>query len=106
MAIGCIADVLREILPLMEQFSAPWCVAGGWAIDLFLDNLTRSHADIELTVFRQDQLLLQTYLREWLLEKVIDGRRVAWAEGERLELPVHEIHARRASGSPTGSSSS
>jgi hypothetical protein len=98
--INCIDDVRHEILPLLDRFPALWCVAGGWAIDLFLGKVSRSHADIELAVFRQDQLLLHRYLKEWRFEKIIDGRRAVWAEGERLELPVHEIHARRVCGSP------
>lgn len=30
--------------------SEPWCVAGGWAIDLFLGGQTREHHDIEVSV--------------------------------------------------------
>jgi len=30
--------------------TAPWCVAGGWAIDLFLGEVTRPHGDIEIAV--------------------------------------------------------
>jgi aminoglycoside-2''-adenylyltransferase len=77
----------------MHAFPAPWCVAGGWALDLFLGRVTRTHADLELAVLREDQAALQQQFAGWTLEKVVDGRRAAWPAGERLALPVHEIHA-------------
>jgi hypothetical protein len=86
-------QVATAILPLMDGFGAPWCVAGGWALDLFLGYATRPHADLELAVFRQDQSLLQPQLQGWTFTASVNGRREAWQQGERLELPVHEIHA-------------
>jgi hypothetical protein len=82
----------------MHGFTAPWCVAGGWALDLFLGRVTRTHADLELAVLREDQAALQQHFAGWTLEKVVDGRRVAWAAAERLALPVHEIHANSSGG--------
>jgi hypothetical protein len=93
-------DVARVIRPLMAGFAAPWCVAGGWALDLFLGRMTRPHADVELAVFRRDQGLLHGQFRGWTLEKFVDGQRQAWGEAERLELPVHEIHGRPSDGPP------
>jgi hypothetical protein len=69
-------------------------VAGGWALDLFLGRVTRAHADVELAILREDQATLHHHFAEWTFEKVVDGRRAAWPAGERLALPVHEIHAR------------
>ena len=80
----------------MDRFAAPWCVAGGWAIDLVLGRVTRPHADIELAIFRQDQLLLHQHLQGWQFDKIVDGQRIGWGAGKFLELPVHEIHARQA----------
>jgi hypothetical protein len=85
-------DVIRETTNLMRAFPAPWCVAGGWGLDLFLGRITRTHADLELAVLRDDQAALQRHFVRWSLEKVVDGRRVAWPASERLALPVHEIH--------------
>jgi hypothetical protein len=78
----------------MRGFPAPWCVAGGWALDLFLGRVTRTHADLELAVLREDQASLQGHLAGWSFEKVVEGRRAEWPASERLALPVHEIHAR------------
>ncbi|MFD6463810.1 nucleotidyltransferase domain-containing protein [Streptomyces roseolus] len=36
----------------LAKVSAPWCVAGGWALDLFVGSTTREHEDIEIAVPR------------------------------------------------------
>lgn len=76
----------------MSAFNKTWFFAGGWAIDLFIGRETRQHQDIEIALFRKDQLNLKEYLKEWEFKKVIKGKFYAW-ENEFLELPVHEIHA-------------
>lgn len=86
-------DVASTVLPLIEGFGAPWCVAGGWALDLFLGHATRPHSDVELAVFRQDQARLHEHFDGWTFTVSVDGRREAWPRGESLELPRHEIHA-------------
>src|SRR5688500_13740887 len=78
----------------MEGFEAPWCVAGGWALDLVLRRVTRPHSDVELAVFRQDQSRLRAHLDGWTFTVSVDGRREAWQQGKALELPLHEIHVR------------
>jgi hypothetical protein len=70
---GSIKEVLAAIAPLMRGFNAPWCVAGGWALDLFLGRITRPHGDLELAIFRQDQHLLRQHLRDWIFQKVVAG---------------------------------
>ncbi|MFT3799789.1 MAG: hypothetical protein QM766_01090 [Burkholderiaceae bacterium] len=34
--------------------AAPWWIAGGWAIDIFLDRETRPHEDLDVSVLRPD----------------------------------------------------
>ena len=82
-----------EVARLMRGFPRPWYIAGGWAIDLFLGRETREHDDIDVTIFRNDQAELRTHLAAWAFEKVVDGQRLPWADGEWLDLPVHEVHA-------------
>ncbi|MHA3022799.1 nucleotidyltransferase domain-containing protein [Mycobacterium sp. BMJ-28] len=40
------ADVARRL----SDVSAPWCVAAGWAVDLFVGEITREHDDVEIAV--------------------------------------------------------
>ena len=67
-------------------------------MDLFIGRHTRPHKDIEIAVFRRGQSDLQEHLAGWSLRKVADHRRIAWLRGERLTLPVHEIHGRGPDG--------
>ena len=93
-----------KIAKLLAGFEKPWFVAGGWAIDLYLGHITRVHKDIEIAILRCDQLALQNYLRDWEFIKVIPesgSQRESWERGEWLELPVHEIHARRKGEDPS-----
>jgi hypothetical protein len=77
---------------LMRNFEPHWFVAGGWAIDLFLEEQTRPHEDIEIAIFRKEQLQLQKHLQNWNLKKVAGGELLDWKKDEFLELPIHEIH--------------
>jgi hypothetical protein len=78
---------------LMSGFPHPWCVCGGWAIALFINQKIRHHNDIDLAIWRTDQLALRSYLvtQGWTLEKAIDGQLFPWIEGEFLKLPIHAI---------------
>lgn len=77
---------------LIRDFEPNWFVAGGWAIDLYLEKETRRHDDIEIAIFRNDQIKLQSYLVGWHLQKARNGELSFWEQNEFLELPVHEIH--------------
>jgi hypothetical protein len=90
---------------MMSGFPAPWFVSGGWAIDLFLGEVTRVHSDVEIGIFRCDQQALRRQLPGWALEKAVDsnegGKWVGWAANEELQLPVHQIKATLREGTPT-----
>jgi hypothetical protein len=43
----------EEVAALLAGVQAPWCVAAGWAIDLFLGEERRVHADLEIAVPRE-----------------------------------------------------
>lgn len=86
----------RKVFKLLAGFEKPWFVAGGWAIDLYLKRVTRDHEDIEIAIFRCDQLMLRNYLKGWEFKKVIPEPKMhseLWKEDEWLDLPIHEIHA-------------
>lgn len=97
MADGTFSPVL-EVAGVLREFRRPWFVAGGWAIDLFLGRMTRAHEDVDVAIFREDQLDLQDFLRGCRFTKIARGRRELWNERERLDAPVHEIHAEDVEG--------
>lgn len=88
----CFSEIIK-LSRLLNNFKKPWFVAGGWAIDLFIGDITRLHKDIEIAIFRKDQNSLRKYLFGWEFTKVVNGKMNPWNEHEWLELPIHEIHA-------------
>ena len=85
----------------MMDFPAPWWVAGGWAIDLFLGRVTRSHQDVDIAILRRDQMAVQQHLAGWSLQWVdprSGGQFRRWQPGEHLAWPVHEFHGTRTDG--------
>jgi hypothetical protein len=43
-----------EVMRQLAGVPASWCVAGGWALDLWLGKQTRLHHDLEIAVLRPD----------------------------------------------------
>lgn len=80
----------------MVGFPRPWCIAGGWALDLYLNKITRAHGDIEILVFREDRLALQTHLIGFELTRVAAGKEHTWLSGELLDGDSHQMRARSA----------
>ena len=58
----------------MRDFGRPWCVAGGWALDLFIGEQSRPHSDIDIALFREDQAALRVALDGWSFAKVENRR--------------------------------
>ncbi len=44
----------RALARHLQGVRQPWCVVGGWALDLWLGHETRAHEDLEFTVLRED----------------------------------------------------
>ena len=101
--MGVEVKALLEVVEALGNLRAPFYIAGGWAIDLHLGRVTREHHDVDTLVMRRDHLLLHKALSGFSLKKIIPppdgipsrGTVVEWPEGERLELPVHQINAYR-----------
>ncbi len=89
---GFARDVLA-VAARMSGFGAPWCVGGGWAADLYLGRQTREHADVDLVILRGDQHRLHAHFQDWRFQHVLRGAFSDWNAGERIDPPVHEIHA-------------
>src|ERR1700743_545650 len=43
----------REVATQFAALDVPWCVAGGWALDLWHGRMTREHEDIEIAMPRR-----------------------------------------------------
>jgi hypothetical protein len=71
-----------EVAQRLAAVRATWCVAGGWALDLFVGELTREHDDIEIAVpaARFDEVVAALPGHEW---DVVGDARV-WPYPEQL----------------------
>ena len=66
-------DQLRDHQPLtIDELShllagAPvrWGLCGGLAIDLFVGHPTRQHADLDISIFREDEVSMRTWMASW-----------------------------------------
>lgn len=74
-----------------------WPIGAGWALDAWLERVGRVHYDVDVIVWRDQQLALQSWLtaRGWTLYSVYDGAYSPWQSGHTLELPIHQLHAQR-----------
>lgn len=71
-----------EAAEKLAGVDAPWCVVGGWAIDLFLGRETRSHGDLEIAIVRADLPAVRAHLADYRFHAVGDGEVRALAPGE------------------------
>lgn len=94
---------IQAAVRLMSPFPHPWFVSGGWAVDLFLGEVTREHGDREVGILRQDQAALWQHLagREWF--KAVSGpdggEWVAW-DGEWLPPSIDQLLMRPSGSNP------
>lgn len=77
----------------MSGFPGPWGVAGGWAIDLFLQRESRPHSDIDIALLRGDQRHLRARVAVAQVDKVMNHCLSPWHVDEELQPPVHELQA-------------
>jgi hypothetical protein len=86
---------------LMRTFDAPWWVAGGRALDLWMGRQTRDHQDVDVAILRADQKYLHETFCGWDLYYVTpDHRLVPYHSHRWLEVPLHGVWVRPASDAP------
>jgi hypothetical protein len=66
----------EEVAARLESMRAPWAIAGGWAIDLYLGEQTRAHKDIEIAIDRDQAATVWACLDD--LDWFAIGRGRAW----------------------------
>jgi hypothetical protein len=90
---------LLELAGILSVLNMPWYIAGGWAIDLYLHKCRRKHKDIDIAVFREDQLIIQRYFLDqgWRLWKYVGDTEALepWLPDEKLELPNRGVFVER-----------
>src|SRR5438045_694310 len=71
--MSTLVDVFA-VARFMAGIPAPWWVAGGWAVDLWLGDVSREHEDLELGLFHSDQTRLRTYCVGWQFFTPVDNQ--------------------------------
>ena len=102
---GGMSDVwqpltIDEVQERFAQVAVPWWIAGGHAIDLFVGWVTRSHADIDIEMFRKDREILFDVFPGWDLHTVSHGGLVAWRRGTTIAPHVFGVWGRPSPGGP------
>jgi hypothetical protein len=90
-------DTCLKVKNIMNKFGYPWFIAGGWAIDLFLNRETRLHEDIEIGIYRKNQMQLYRFFEKYKKYYINNKGRTGKLEKhdwnkEYLRLPIHELH--------------
>jgi hypothetical protein len=86
----------------MSGFPHQWYIAAGWTIDLFLGKETREHADVDIAIWRKDQLEVRKYLDGWQFEAVVPDQKSdqyhlePMLDSDVVTLPIHELHAQNS----------
>ncbi|MEU3032521.1 nucleotidyltransferase domain-containing protein [Streptomyces incarnatus] len=80
------ADAWRpeQVAERLNGVGVPWCVAGGWALDLFRGEQTRPHGDLELAVPAARFTEIRDRFPECAFDAVGSGK--VWASPEAGEL--------------------
>jgi len=90
----------RDVAEVLSGLAAPWWIAGGAAIELFLGRATRRRYDLDLAVLRRDQLALRQHLADWDLHLATPERRLYPWDGQFVELPIARFWVRQRAGAP------
>ena len=62
-----------ELARRLSGVCRPWCIVGGWALDLWHGGETRPHEDLEFTILRADFPVFRTVLSDFRLHAVGNG---------------------------------
>ena len=88
---------VEQVRQTFAQAPFAWALAGGYAIELFLGQPIRAHGDIDVVVFRDDQLRVQTWLAAWRHYAADPpGSLRPWLAAEYLPFGIHDIWSHQA----------
>lgn len=85
---------LNEVARLFSCLPVPWWIAGGVALELFAGFPIRQHEDIDVGIFRADQLTIQDFLSGWDLYEANASKLTPWMKGKFLYPGVNQIWCR------------
>jgi len=78
----------------LAHVNVPWWIAGGWALDLFLNEASRVHMDLDVGVLRRDIGDVLVALRDWEHFEARDGTLTHLRVGAAPRVDVHSLWCR------------
>lgn len=75
---------------LLDGITAPWWIAGGWALDLFVGKTTRQHEDLDIGILRRDARAVLGALPRWEAFEAKDGKLTLL---ETFAEPRRDVHS-------------
>ncbi len=89
----------RQAADMLTGFPAPWWIAGGWAVDLFVGRTTRLHGDMDIALLRGSEPALRAHVAGWDVQIAHNGAFEAWS-GDVIKPTRHQFWARRRGNDP------
>jgi hypothetical protein len=67
--------LINDLRKFLEPLKVPWFVAGGWAIDIYLNQVTRERCDLDISVSYSDRLNAINFFlgKDWQIEGKLFG---------------------------------
>jgi len=85
-----------DVVQLFARAPFTWGLGGGYAVEQFLGTAIRAHDDIDIVVFRDEQLRLQSWLVGWQLYAADPpGTLRPWLADEYLPIGIHDLWGHR-----------
>ncbi|TYS58090.1 hypothetical protein FZC74_13940 [Sutcliffiella horikoshii] len=87
---------ITEIHSIFSIIPIKWWIAGGWALDIYLQKITRAHDDIDIVIIRPDHLILQRHLgRDWEMFIAFKGQLIPWNKNQLLDSHYDNIWVKK-----------
>ena len=80
-----------ELASRLDGISKPWCIVGGWALDLWHGRQTRDHEDLEFTILRGDFSVFRQALHGMRLYTAGSGVVEYLPAGEEPPLEISQV---------------
>ncbi|RVU18950.1 hypothetical protein EOT10_31080 [Streptomyces antnestii] len=83
----------QQVAERLDGVKAPWCIAAGWALDLFRGEQSRPHGDLEIAVPAAEFPEIRDRFPECVFDAVGSGR--VWPEaGDEALAATHQTWLR------------
>jgi hypothetical protein len=64
-----VNPLITQCALFVKQCSIPYCIGGGYALELFIDRSIRPHSDLDVCIFEEDkeQFIKFMFNHDWVI---------------------------------------